>query len=70
MRSNTNTEKCGTCQYWTGRRNPVFDKNGNPKVDIIDRVGNCENENYKRFCGTRRTQNSKCIHFSKWTEIL
>lgn len=70
MQSNTNRLMCGTCQYWTGKRNPVFDKNGTPKVDIIDVFGECENENSKRFCGTSRDATKNCMHYSKWTELL
>ena len=39
MRSKTSRVICGTCQYWTGKREPVFDGNGNPKVDIFDEFG-------------------------------
>ena len=70
MISKTSIVKCGTCQYWTGNRNPVFDKNGNPKVDIIDKEGVCENENCRKFCGKIRRQDLSCQHFSKWTELL
>ena len=69
MRSKTTTEKCGTCQFWTGERLPVFDSYGTPKVDIIDNVGQCENVASK-FCDNPRKQTAKCKHFSKWTELL
>lgn len=70
MASNTDTVKCGNCQYWTGSRNPVFAKNGTPKVDIIDTQGKSENEYSRRFCGKPRKQSLSCKHFSKWTELL
>lgn len=70
MRSKTSVTKCGTCQYWTGCREPVFDKNGEPKVDIVDDFGVCENINSRRFFGKMRDQRLSCTHFSKWTEIL
>jgi len=68
--SKTSIVKCVTCQYWTGKRDAVFDKKGIPKIDIVDLIGECENENYKRFCGTKRSQKGSCKHFSKWTELL
>ncbi len=69
MRSKTTIEKCGTCQFWTGNRMPVFDSLGIPKVDIIDTIGQCENV-ASRFFEDSRMQNAKCKHFSKWTELL
>ena len=70
MRSKTDIKKCGTCHYWTGKRIPVFDEKGNPKVDIFDIFGVCENENSKRFCGAVRDQRLNCKHYSKWTELF
>lgn len=69
MKSKTTTIKCGTCEYWTGNRVPVFGKNGEPRVDIVDRNGDCLNIN-SRFCDKKREQNAQCKHFSKWTELF
>lgn len=69
MISKTDRVICGTCQFWTGKRAPSFDKKGIPKVDIVDKIGNCENEN-SQMCGKERSNQLKCKHFSKWTEIL
>lgn len=69
MRSKTDRVICGTCEYWTGKRAPVFDKNGGPKVDIFDARGDCMNVN-SRFDGKPRQRVSSCCKHSKWTEIL
>ncbi|MDO5153917.1 MAG: hypothetical protein Q4D50_11265 [Eubacteriales bacterium] len=69
MQSKTDRVICGTCEYWTGNRCPSFDKNGVPKIDIIDKTGLCENQ-ASRFIDQQRQNDQKCIHFSKWTEIL
>ena len=36
MLSKTDRKICGTCQFWTGKRDPVFDRKGVPKIDISD----------------------------------
>ena len=69
MKTSTETVKCGTCQYWTGDREPVFDAKGQPKIDIRDEFGNCEKVG-SRFCGQKRKKSLKCKHFSKWTELF
>ena len=69
MRSKTDRAICGTCEFWTGNRQPVFDKKGNPKIDIIDEKGFCQNVN-SRFLDSLRNRNYYCCRFSKWTEIL
>ena len=69
MISKTDRMMCGTCAYWTGRREPIFDKKGIPKVRIDDRFASCENEG-SRFCGAVREHSAKCGKYSKWTEIL
>lgn len=69
MKSKTDRAICGTCEYWTGGREPIFDKNGTPKIDICDRTGQCQNQN-SRFIDTVRKDSAKCVHYSKWTEIL
>ena len=69
MRSKTDRQICGTCQYWTGKREPVFDAKGNPKIDITDEEGNCENVS-SRFYDKKRMKQAKCKYYSKWTEIL
>ncbi len=68
MRSKTSRVICGTCQYWTGKREPVFDGNGNPKIDIVDEFGLCEH--FIMDESVARRKDLKCKHFSKWTEIL
>lgn len=70
MRSKTDRIMCGTCQFWTGNRIPIFDQKGVPKVDILDPNGNCENEACSRFCGQKRECQKRCKYFSKWTELL
>lgn len=69
MRTKNDRVICGTCQYWTGNREPVFDAKGMAKVDINDLNGMCENTN-SRFCDVVRKRDSKCKHYSKWTELL
>ncbi len=69
MRSKTDRVICGTCEYWTGERNPVFDSKGIPKIDIIDQIGICQHPN-SNFCDMKRKNNLNCIRYSKWTEIL
>ena len=34
MQSKTDRKICGTCEFWSGKREPVFDQNGNPKINI------------------------------------
>ena len=70
MVSKTSRKICGTCEYWTGNRKPIFDCKDNPKVDIIDNRGNCENANYQRFYEQSRCKENTCCHYSKWTELF
>ena len=70
MISKTDIKKCGNCEYWTGMREPIFDRAGIPKNNIIDRMGDCTNENSRNFCGKSREQLRSCKNFSKWTELL
>lgn len=69
MVSKTDRTICGTCQYWTGERDPIFDKNGVAKVTITDKTGFCQKEGC-RFDGQTRRQDNCCIRYSKWTELL
>lgn len=69
MKTSTETEKCGNCQYWTGAREPVFDAKGTPKVNITDDYGDCEKVG-ARFYGQSRKKSAKCKYFSKWTELF
>lgn len=69
MRSKTDRIMCGTCQYWTGAREPVFDCKGNPKVDLFDVFGNCECAQSSKYEQTRK-RDGKCIRYSKWTELF
>lgn len=69
MRCNTTRQICGTCEHWTGARSPIFDKKGNPKIDIVDKTGICLNS-VSKFVDMQRSNNLCCKHFSKWTEIL
>ena len=69
MISKTNIVKCGTCEYWTGKREPVFDAKGSPKVRIDDFFGECQKQE-SRFCDQKRDQKLKCMHYSKWTELF
>ncbi len=45
MRSKTDREICGTCQHWTGKREPVFTAKGIPKIDVYDDCGQREHGN-------------------------
>lgn len=69
MRSKTERIMCGTCEYWTGSRNPVFDSKGNPKIDIIDQTGNCECAQSSKHDQVRKYE-LKCNRYCKWSEIL
>lgn len=69
MRSKTGRKICGTCDYWTGNRTPVFDAKGNPKVDIFDQNGLCENQN-SNFADQTRNCSLCCKYYSKWTELF
>ena len=69
MRSKTSRAICGTCEFWTGNREPVFDSKGVPKIDIIDKTGLCQNIN-SNFTDEIRKRDNNCYRFSKWTEIL
>lgn len=69
MRCKTDRKICGTCEYWTGERNPVFSSKGVPKIDVCDNTGICQNV-HSRFTDKERKKDSCCIHYSKWTEIL
>lgn len=69
IRSRTDVKKCGTCQYWTGNRIPVFTEKGEPRVDIIDDVGECECGTCN-FYGYARKQTLSCKKYSKWTELF
>lgn len=68
MRSKTDRVICGTCEYWTGERNPVFDRQGKPKVDILDEIAFCQHPSFETPREKRKDQ--KCVHHSKWTELL
>lgn len=69
MVSRTDVVKCGTCEYWIGKREPVFDAKGNPKVRIDDACGECQKQE-SRFCDQKREQHLKCMYYSKWTELF
>ncbi len=69
VKSMTTTVKCGTCQFWTGSREPGFDSQGKPIVFVHDSNGACENV-HSRFCDQDRKESARCVLYSKWTEIL
>lgn len=69
MQSKTDRKMCGTCEYWTGNREPVFDAKGTPKINIYDRFGVCEKQGH-RFADQNRENKLCCGRYSKWTEIL
>jgi len=69
MISKTDRKICGTCEYWTGERKPIFDRNGIPKINIIDNYGVC-NHATSVFVDEQRRKDLNCKNFSKWTEIL
>ena len=69
MRTKTDRIICGTCEYWTGKREPVFDSKSQPKVDIFDEFGNCECSNSSKY-EQKRKKDLNCKCYFKWTEIL
>ena len=69
MQSKTDRVICGTCEFWTGSRQPIFSPNAIPKIDIIDKMGCCECP-VSRFEGQSRSCDGKCVRFSKWTELF
>lgn len=69
MQSKTDRLICGTCEFWTGSRQPIFSCNGFPKINIIDKIGNCECP-LSKFDGQNRESNKNCKNYSKWTELL
>lgn len=69
MQSKTDRKICGTCEYWSGNREPVFDKNGVPKINIYDDCGICCKVGC-RFTDKERRNSLNCKMYSKWTEIL
>ena len=69
MISKTDRKICGTCEFWSGVREPVFDAKSNPKINIIDNYGCCCKHN-SRFVDQLRKRDCYCQKYSKWTEIL
>lgn len=69
MQSKTDRRMCGTCEYWTGLRQPIFVGNGIPKVNIIDKTGSCECS-ISNFEGQSRQCEKACKNYSKWTELF
>ena len=69
MQSKTDRIMCGTCEYWTGEREPVFDKKGNAKINIYDNYGVCCKMDC-RFADQTRKKDAYCMKYSKWTELL
>lgn len=69
MRSKTDRVMCGTCEYWAGNREPIFDQYGNPKINILDKTAPCNKQDCK-FADQIRDCQKSCCRYSKWTEIL
>lgn len=69
MQSKTDRKMCGTCEFWSGNREPVFDQKGMPKVNIYDKRAICNKQDY-RFADQNRDREAKCGRYSKWSEIL
>lgn len=69
MQSKTDRKMCGTCEYWSGSREPVFDRKGNPKVNIQEKHAVCNKQDH-RFANENRWYDNCCGRYSKWTEIL
>lgn len=69
MQSKTDRKICGTCEYWSGNREPIFDKKGIPKINIIDIEAFCCKPNC-RFTDIIRKSSLNCKMYSKWTELL
>ena len=69
MQSKTDRKICGTCEFWSGKREPVFDQNGNPKINIYDTNAICNKQDH-RFADENRNCRLCCGRYSKWTEIL
>ena len=69
MQSKTDRKMCGTCEYWSGNREPVFDTKGMPKINIYDKFAVCTKQGH-RFTDENRQRDLKCGRYTKWTEIL
>lgn len=69
MQSKTDRKMCGTCEYWAGNREPVFDAHGKPKINIYDKQAVCNKQGH-RFADENRRCDLVCGRYSKWTEIL
>lgn len=67
--SKTDRKMCGTCEYWNGDREPVFNEKGIPKIQINTDEGFCEKQG-SRFLDELRKYDLRCKCYSKWTEIL
>lgn len=69
MQSKPDRKMCGTCEYWIGKREPGFDRQGMPKVNIHDMHGQCSKQGH-RFTDETRWREQCCARYYKWTEIL
>lgn len=69
MQSKTDRKMCGTCEFWSGNREPVFDAHGIPKINIYDKAAVCNKQGHRFTDKTRRCE-LNCGRYSKWTEIL
>ncbi len=69
MRSKTDRRMCGTCEFWNGVRQPIFDEHGNPKIEIHSEQGICECS-LSSFEGGQRRRDLCCKCYSKWTELF
>lgn len=69
MQSKTDRKMCGTCEYWSGNREPTFDRQGKPKINIFDTHAVCNKQGH-RFTDENRWRDNCCGRYFKWTEIL
>ena len=69
MLSKTDRKICGTCEFWSGNREPTFDQYGRPKINILDNKAICNKQDY-RFADQNRAYQQCCVRYCKWSEIL
>ncbi len=69
MQSKTDRKICGTCEYWAGNRELIFDQHSKLKINIYDKHAPCNKQDY-RFANEERDCQKSCGRYSKWSEIL
>lgn len=69
MQSKTDRKMCGTCEYWTGKRESAFAPLGKTKVNIHDTHAKCCKQGH-RFTDKTRWRDQCCTRYYRWTELL